>query len=262
MKYPKYPKYWREREINQTEKNEWTSYLSRAEERKKEWERSSGSRLRAIIDRLTGDVGQIQEGRPISSPWPGRFARVRHIFSQSSLRHFFRYLFLSYLPPFTPSNQRTNEQRTRERKGSRLSLLFERHTEEEDEAPPIYRRRLTIRLGFDTVEWPSSNSKPNPSSSPPPCYRSRHCFHVRTQKLDDAHIIIITDEGGIRNRLRLFLWLEILLPRFIRVKNIFDYPYFFFKFFLRSTSSSLSILMLDTNSMKSYTGMWIKRQFD
>lgn len=198
----------------------------------------------------------------------GRFRRrdrgVSHVFAIffPNLLYaisFVIYSYLIYRPlPLLSDNQRTNEQRTRERKGSRLSLLFERHTEEEDEAPPIYRRRLTIRLGFDTVEWPSSNSKPNPSSSPPPCYRSRHCFHVRTQKLDDAHIIIITDEGGIRNRLRLFLWLEILLPRFIRVKNIFDYRYFFFRFFLRSTNSSLSILMLDTNTMKSYTGMWIQ----
>lgn len=198
----------------------------------------------------------------------GRFRRrdrgVSHVFAIffPNLLYaisFVIYSYLIYRPlPLLSDNQRTNEQRTRERKGSRLSLLFERHTEEEDEAPPIYRRRLTIRLGFDTVEWPSSNSKPNPSSSPPPCYRSRHCFHVRTQKLDDAHIIIITDEGGIRNRLRLFLWLEILLPRFIRVKNIFDYPYFFFRFFLRSTNSSLSILMLDTNTMKSYTGIWIQ----
>lgn len=198
----------------------------------------------------------------------GRFRRrdrgVSHVFAIffPNLLYaisFVIYSYLIYRPlPLLSDNQRTNEQRTRERKGSRLSLLFERHTEEEDEAPPIYRRRLTIRLGFDTVEWPSSNSKPNPSSSPPPCYRSRHCFHVRTQKLDDAHIIIITDEGGIRNRLRLFLWLEILLSRFIRVKNIFDYCYFFFRFFLRSTNSSLSILMLDTNTMKSYTGMWIQ----
>lgn len=198
----------------------------------------------------------------------GRFRRrdrgVSHVFAIffPNLLYaisFVIYSYLIYRPlPLLSDNQRTNEQRTRERKGSRLSLLFERHTEEEDEAPPIYRRRLTIRLGFDTVEWPSSNSKPNPSSSPPPCYRSRHCFHVRTQKLDDAHIIIITDEGGIRNRLRLFLWLEILLPRFIRVKNIFDYCYFFFRFFLRSTNSSLSILMLDTNTMKNYTGMWIQ----
>lgn len=167
----------------------------------------------------------------------GRFRRrdrgVSHVFAIffPNLLYaisFVIYSYLIYRPlPLLSDNQRTNEQRTRERKGSRLSLLFERHTEEEDEAPPIYRRRLTIRLGFDTVEWPSSNSKPNPSSSPPPCYRSRHCFHVRTQKLDDAHIIIITDEGGIRNRLRLFLWLEILLPRFIRVK-IFSIIVIFF----------------------------------
>lgn len=167
----------------------------------------------------------------------GRFRRrdrgVSHVFAIffPNLLYaisFVIYSYLIYRPlPLLSDNQRTNEQRTRERKGSRLSLLFERHTEEEDEAPPIYRRRLTIRLGFDTVEWPSSNSKPNPSSSPPPCYRSRHCFHVRTQKLDDAHIIIITDEGGIRNRLRLFLWLEILLPRFIRVK-IFSIILIFF----------------------------------
>lgn len=107
----------------------------------------------------------------------GRFRRrdrgVSHVFAIffPNLLYaisFVIYSYLIYRPlPLLSDNQRTNEQRTRERKGSRLSLLFERHTEEENEAPPIYRRRLTIRLGFDTVEWPSSNSKPNPSSSPP-----------------------------------------------------------------------------------------------
>lgn len=257
MKYPKYPKYWREREINQTEKNEWTSYLSRAEERKKEWERSSGSRLRAIIDRLTGDVGQIQEGRPISSPWPGRFARVRHIFSQSSLRHFFRYLFLSYLPLLS-DNQRTNEQRTRERKGSRLSLLFERHTEEEDEAPPIYRRRLTIRLGFDTVEWPSSNSKPNPSSSPPTLLSLASLFSRTDSEIRRCPYNYYYGRGGNTESLAFVFVTRDSVAKVYKGKNIFDYPYFFFRFFLRSTNSSLSILMLDTNTMKSYTGMWIQ----
>lgn len=94
---------------------------------------------------------------------------------------------------------------------------------------------------------------------PPPCYRSRHCFHVRTQKLDDAHIIIITDEGGIRNRLRLFLWLEILLPRFIRVKIFSIIVIFFFRFFLLSIDIDARYkydekLYRDVNT--------IKRQFD
>lgn len=119
-----------------------------------------------------------------------------------------RPYFLTYLSPFITffllsaiDNQRTNGRKKIKEKI--FSTVFERcNTEDEDEArgtPPIYRRRLTIRFGFDTVEWPSSNSKPFSPLPPPPCYRSRHCFHVRTQKLDDAHIIIITDEGGIRN---------------------------------------------------------------
>lgn len=198
----------------------------------------------------------------------GRFRRrdrgVSHVFAIffPNLLYaisFVIYSYLIYRPlPLLSDNQRTNEQRTRERKGSRLSLLFERHTEEEDEAPPIYRRRLTIRLGFDTVEWPSSNSKPNPSSSPPTLLSLASLFSRTDSEIRRCPYNYYYDEGGIRNRLRLFLWLEILLPRFIRVKNIFDYCYFFFRFFLRSTNSSLSILMLDTNTMKSYTGMWIQ----
>lgn len=168
----------------------------------------------------------------------GRFRRrdrgVSHVFAIffPNLLYaisFVIYSYLIYRPlPLLSDNQRTNEQRTRERKGSRLSLLFERHwrggrgtsdlSSTTDHSARIRHRGMTI------VEFETESLLFPP---PPPCYRSRHCFHVRTQKLDDAHIIIITDEGGIRNRLRLFLWLEILLPRFIRVK-IFSIILIFF----------------------------------
>lgn len=54
------------------------------------------------MKRLTGDVGQIQEGRPISSPWPRRFARVRHIFLRGKFFSLLRALPTNQPPPLPP----------------------------------------------------------------------------------------------------------------------------------------------------------------
>lgn len=198
----------------------------------------------------------------------GRFRRrdrgVSHVFAIffPNLLYaisFVIYSYLIYRPlPLLSDNQRTNEQRTRERKGSRLSLLFERHTEEEDEAPPIYRRRLTIRLGFDTVEWPSSNSKPNPSSSPPTLLSLASLFSRTDSEIRRCPYNYYYGRGGNTESLAFVFVTRDSVAKVYKGKNIFDYPYFFFRFFLRSTNFFLSILMLDTNTMKSYTGMWIQ----
>lgn len=199
----------------------------------------------------------------------GRFRRrdrgVSHVFAIffPNLLYaisFVIYSYLIYRPlPLLSDNQRTNEQRTRERKGSRLSLLFERHTEEEDEAPPIYRRRLTIRLGFDTVEWPSSNSKPNPSSSPPTLLSLASLFSRTDSEIRRCPYNYYYGRGGNTESLAFVFVTRDSVAKVYKGKNIFDYCYFFFRFFLLSIDIDARYkydekLYRDVNT--------IKRQFD
>lgn len=155
------------------------------------------------MKRLTGDVGQIQEGRPISSPWPRRFARVRHIFLRGKLFTLLRALptnqpppppplspFVpkivssSYSPPYLPPIlsfhfllSTMNENKWKEEgEGEDESERNEKSRRENRESEQGWTRRNTKcrtitfdlssttdrRFGFDTVEWPSSNSNRSP----------------------------------------------------------------------------------------------------
>lgn len=178
------------------------------------------------------------------------------IFSTPFLSLFILILFTA-LYPFSPiTNERTNK--GREKGKDPGSPCCSSGTEEEDEAPPIYRRRLTIRLGFDTMEWPSSNSKLNPSSSPPTLLSLASLFSRTDSEIRRCPYNYYYGRGGNTESLAFVFVTRDSVAKVYKGKNIFDYCYFFFRFFLRSTNSSLSILMLDTNTMKSYTGMWIQ----
>lgn len=179
------------------------------------------------------------------------------IFSTPFLSLFILILFTA-LYPFSPiTNERTNKGRE---KGK-------------DPGSPCCSsgtlKRRTRHLRFIVDDWPfGSDSTPwndhrrirnRIPPLPLPTLLSLASLFSRTDsEIRRCPYNYYYGRGGNTESLAFVFVTRDSVAKVYKGKNIFDYCYFFFRFFLRSTNFSLSILMLDTNTMKSYTGMWIQ----